>query len=386
MKKDEPIAPTGSRRWVWFSSPQSAEENRLSVLAIIETIFAIIFYIWLVLQGYTMHLLGAAFIVPLLLLKTPKSIEKGLELSQAKINRMKIFFDRALPPKIGRESAIRIPLLMVLSVPVITIIFLAAKVQATVMTVIHSPLKAVKAIPVNWWRIAGCTDSAHLPEAIPGAYRSEKSDIKYFGYILGGLVKGDYERSRITRRELILLAPASLFFVVALIFPSLLYRWSLKGSSVIYLPLVWATSGTLLERLKSLNDPFPRFRRWLGCIGIGIVSTKLLAPAIWSPAFPFLNEVDETGFLLLLIAPLTIPKWQVASAVNAMIAWVMLWTGYPLMRKAVNKSISVPAEMGFRTLGLASVVLSVYTIIILIYNIVEIQWNLEAIGDKWFPW
>ena len=65
--------------WKWHSTLESAEKYELSILAIFETIIAVIVYIMLAVNGLSIHLLAAVFIAPLLLLRTQQSVELGVE-------------------------------------------------------------------------------------------------------------------------------------------------------------------------------------------------------------------------------------------------------------------------------------------------------------------
>ena len=136
----------------------------------------------------------------------------------------------------------------------------------------------------------------------------------------------------------------------------------------------------------AIKDPFPTFRRWFGCLVIGVVTIKILIPMVSESIHPILLQIDATGFLTLLISPLSIPKRQIASAVNSIIAWGMLWFGFPILRKLDDRSLPIYIETLIRFVGTVSLILSLYTIAILIYNVATIQWSFASIGEKWFPW
>ncbi len=68
-----------SGRWVWWSSLESRERGQISVLACAETVFAVGLYWWIAIHFQThFHLLTSVFIAPLLLLRSPQSIEAGV--------------------------------------------------------------------------------------------------------------------------------------------------------------------------------------------------------------------------------------------------------------------------------------------------------------------
>lgn len=69
------------QRFVWWSSEQSYQEGRPSVLAMVEIALAIWLYWWLIPQwtGNNWHLLLSICVVPLLLFRSPQSIEQALD-------------------------------------------------------------------------------------------------------------------------------------------------------------------------------------------------------------------------------------------------------------------------------------------------------------------
>lgn len=68
------------KKWVWFSDENSRNNEIISILAIIETIIAVVFT-WFIAAKYDGYLVIIAIgVAPLLLLKTKKSIDKGIEL------------------------------------------------------------------------------------------------------------------------------------------------------------------------------------------------------------------------------------------------------------------------------------------------------------------
>ncbi len=75
---DEPpaIPPKG---WVWHSTLASRAADQISVLAVVETVLAIVLYWWIALRFEThWHLVSSVFIAPLLLLRSPESIDAGV--------------------------------------------------------------------------------------------------------------------------------------------------------------------------------------------------------------------------------------------------------------------------------------------------------------------
>jgi len=121
---------------------------------------------------------------------------------------------------------------------------LLGKVWATLTIFIASPWQSIKVIPNNWHRIVFCVDMFHPPELMPGIEGKKYADLtdpydlfrfgKWISNINDGLKKdwsGKYY-------ALFYLSLSPLIY-----FPALAYRWSLKSSCLVWLPLIWLTGG-----------------------------------------------------------------------------------------------------------------------------------------------
>jgi hypothetical protein len=75
-----PTPPALERGWVWHATLDSRKAGKISVLAAVETVLACACYWWVAFRFDThWHLLTSILIAPLLLLRSPESIEKGLD-------------------------------------------------------------------------------------------------------------------------------------------------------------------------------------------------------------------------------------------------------------------------------------------------------------------
>ena len=65
--------------WVWWSTEESFERGTISVLACAEVAAGIGLYWWLIPSWFetNLHLLISVFVAPLLLLRSPESVDKG---------------------------------------------------------------------------------------------------------------------------------------------------------------------------------------------------------------------------------------------------------------------------------------------------------------------
>ena len=69
--------PEAQPKWVWYSTPETAEARIVSVLACVETLVAMAIYAWVFVYVTKLHLLIAVCVAPFLLLRTPLSTELG---------------------------------------------------------------------------------------------------------------------------------------------------------------------------------------------------------------------------------------------------------------------------------------------------------------------
>ncbi|MEM7069698.1 MAG: hypothetical protein AAF478_12525, partial [Pseudomonadota bacterium] len=118
--------------------------------------------------------------------------------------------------------------------------------------------------------------------------------------------------------------------------------------------------------------------------------TILLACKLVSPTL--LTELDSTPFVKnvvnVFIVPDGIPKWQIVSIVNGLIALsITIYVFSVTINKDKFREIYVSANDWFVTsTRLVSSALSAYTVCILVYNIASIQWDLLPICEEWTPW
>lgn len=229
----------------------------------------------------TAHLTFAAAVAPLFLLRSKHSIEFALRHTTS--NRT-----ASLSPSPGLESsivqtylalialagvfALLLPIILYKGKPPLdiqgfatTLAFLTVAVSilvaltvytlapvfmriiATLNGLLASPAATVKGIPGNWWSQVLCLDSLHPPEVLPGSIDYERrqgyvSELQPFRFVLEKL------RIRLVGESLISWKRVSAPIYFALLAPYLLaaipayiYRFSLKGTSLLLAPMIWLT-------------------------------------------------------------------------------------------------------------------------------------------------
>lgn len=310
-----------TQSWHWYSTPKSALKLEVSVLALVETTFAVGIFIWLAINVSTIHIVLSACFAPFLLLRTQKSTNLALTYGEA-------VFEKALKPSswilFSLASSrwytfIITPPVMLILLIWLAFVLLGIRFVTTVIFVIGTPIKSIMAIPVNWWRIVGCVDSFHPPETLPG-YLARDDNNGWLAYevfvipfsVFSGVHYSKHLSEMKDIKGFLITFPVYFGMFIFFVLPAMAFRWSLKGSSVVYLPLIWivrtATRGDIGRRLIDIRDlSFHRLRRWFGLFVIAFVISKLFATKMWE----YLNATwfndDLFGFVTLFVAPTEIP-------------------------------------------------------------------------------
>jgi hypothetical protein len=200
---------------------------------------------------------------------------------------------------------------------------LLMRVVATLHGVCASPKHAINNISKNWWAQIACLDSAHPPEVLPGAILFEEKDkriseLQPYGYLLAQMYSirkeiGFYNRLKRT----VFVFATSLGYLTASI-PAYMFRWSIKGTSVLLLPLIWLVYDSQKAKpehiIKStfMKSLF-RVSTAICFIAIGVVSMKVLGAdfGLAEPLVRFLKENDYNESLLQLYIVDEVAIWQI---------------------------------------------------------------------------
>lgn len=234
------------------------------------------------------------------------------------------------------------------------------------------------AIPRNCSRVAFSLDFCFPPELLPDHRKANFDSVKR-GFRIQGITQ--------------VLA----IFLFPLFLPALLYRWSLKATSIIYAPLVFVAHSTFSEGtdLRTKLEPIKRgdlsrIRVLYGVAAIAAFLVKLVLMVKWSGFAAWWNGNPITEFLAVYVAPAEIPKWQVAQFANSALAiGAILFARHALLRYELGHPF--PDAPGKRILGFVSGlrwVLALYAIVCTGYITMRAarDWHLPALGEKWIPW
>ncbi len=422
--------------WVWHSSVESVRENRVSVLALIETIAAMIAYSVIALRYGTTHLVIAACVAPLLLLRTDRSTQLALRWARSVVARgtalatvawrkdMRVlplfgFWKTAMLCAAGSAIGaslshfsvdVQLSDFLWASLAVLLLPFIAVpagiRVFATVVSSAQNPLTTVAEIPQNWWRIVVATDSCFPPEVVPGAtstrgHRDGPLDPDCTLDPLSSLLSGFYNSWKARRSWLqgVLLLLGNGLITIALTVPAWLYRWSIKGTALIYLPLIYIVRSSQREsteeHLEDVRDRATfKLARAVGVLSIVVFAVRLMAALSWNELVGWWEQlpraIQRGADAYLNLNRVSIPIWMWASLANALLVWGLWIFADNMLTKHARSGEPIPdsVQTTLRSSLLARGALSIYTISCLLYTTAALVPTLDwpPLGSRLFPW
>ena len=347
-------------------------------LAIVETLLAIALVFYLSAHFNTLRWLAVAMCVsPLMLLRTEESTRLGIEW----FDIFQDWFPSVAynPQRHGFLWSVVLGLCWIfIGLPFGAFI---VRTTATIVAAIRGPARALHAIPSNWSRITLGIDSFLPPEIIPDhpelTFEALRSPLR--------------PSAPVAFRVLVSI------FAVPIFLPALLYRWSLKATSIIYAPLVFVAHSTFSEgkdlrtKLELIKrGDLSRIRVLYGIAAIAAFLVKLVLMAKWNGFSAWWNGNPITEFLAVYVAPAEIPKWQLAELANSLLAiGSMFFARHALLRSDLGHPF--PETPVKRLLGFVSGlrwVLALYAIVCTGYITMREarHWHLPALGERWIPW
>ncbi len=330
-----------------LSTPDSVEKNEPTLLAIAETLLAVAAY-WGIAWFFDTHahLLLSISVAPLLLLRSPESTEKGVRWFAAYWNDETEITPKDTPGRfwgivllsgvigaacayvlantflVGHEGwalfvramavgmagwmiaftiagavavavagagAVEKFAILFFGIPIAIGVWLRSLTVRVLATLRH-PLRGLWALPGNWRRILWALDAHHAPELVPGLAAHDDNAL----FSLPGIVEEIRDGDWFDRLVFSLFLP--IWFL-----PGLLYRWSLKSTCWLYLPLIYLGGGLGRPHTpKEKRDLVARLyrsrlegsRRWLaiGVLASALITTALNHPALQGPIRDALSE------------------------------------------------------------------------------------------------
>lgn len=357
-----------------YSTPQSAEDGEVSLLAIVETILASGFSIYVAFRwNVVAHIAIGAAVAPLLMLRTPESTKLGFDL-----------FER-----IGGRFAGSVDLIVALGLPFVGPF---VRIAATILGVRRNPRTSLLAIPSNWRRQCFSVDSSHPPEIVPGSEVGQKrwaltrAREGLPGHSWREFL-GEFRRSKGLLG--VGLGVLAMIYVLGVLYsPALLYRWSFKATAIVWLPLVWVTTASLqkglelkvwLKQIKE-DDEIEKLRRKWSAFVLGVLGLKYLHITGWISAQPILDKIPDGKLETFYLIPEALPWWQIASGFNALLTFGLLFVASSALPRV---SMTPPkwergSKMSVEAASWMRGMLSWYSILAVIYI-----FGVESLGLTW---
>jgi hypothetical protein len=292
---------------VLVSSPTSVRCGRPSLLAVVETIAASGISAWFAWKyQFIEHIVIASALAPFLLLRTRLS-------TRYTIRVINILEERNF------GFLFLIPLIKIISF---------------IRVFLRYPLLSIQVIPGNFYRYTATIDFFVAPQVIPGAEEIVLSKIvphKGVADVLDGyeIVKALFGifTSGAPLFYLILIGPVVLGVLIPGILLAFSFRLSIKSSAWLWLPLLWVIRQSrpgpeAMDRIE-LNTAQPWTKLVLTYsifVILGFTLKLVLLYEVWR--FENLSWLGPLGILATrLVAPAELPLWQVAAALNGVLAW-----------------------------------------------------------------
>jgi len=388
----------------WHSTPESIQQGKPSILAILETLTAIVVSLLIAYHINSVRYIAVgACIAPLLLLRTEKSSQLALYWSEKFFKLLfSTYFDifnvKDTMSSKGIKKRIFILISLILHLILIISIFFI-KIFTTTIIVIRYPLNTLNYFSFNWRQIVLCTDFYTIPELIPGLEIIDKERKSFFIYrfsILSevvNIVVNDYRRKSSLRP--VYAKILNIFTILFFLFPCYIYRWSLKSTSLIWSPLVWILreppSGNLSFRLDQITKAaIYRASRYYSFFVIIIFSIKMYIWVAWQQIAETWQKIPGINTLNAYLVPQEIPLWHLCAVANALGAWLIYFMADWFLQKYRHEQL-VPENLIEKVIHIHTTIarpLSFYTIACSLYITVNLGLRMKwpPLGAKLFPW
>lgn len=301
-----------------YSTPQSALNQEITKLAIIESIAAIGLYVAIGAYLGTFRYLAAAVIfAPLMLFRTEVSAEWGFKIYERSLNKLdeNEFLNR-LPP-VGRSIA------KMLITPAVGT---SLRIVATVYWAVRRPLQTLGDTPQNWLRQCLCTDFVHPPELVPLEAAKGSSNIPTFL----GFLEVLRDEPEFSSRAVLIIA-ASPFILLGWV-PSIVYRISFKATALAYTPFIWAAHATLRSQLpvktrleRITKGELEKVRRGFSWIIVTTLVAKFALLFTWVDRAYVESKFPSQKFVANFVILDGWPWWQITLGTDAVLTFVLLF-------------------------------------------------------------
>ncbi len=394
----------------FYSSKDSLKRGEITWLAIIETILAMSVSIGIAIYFDTLiHIAIGSILSVFLLLQSRSSVEKG---------RKKYY--SIFPEKKGRVKGSIVTLFLIYAV----VRSLIIRITAT----LSHPIEGFKNIPKNWSKIVLCTDLTSPLELVPNTETARNfinrktiftvegiskllltttkfnvlfDTLIFIGFcMLNYFILFDEATDRVSGTIIAGIAYILSVYLIGLLSASVLrvfvfaYRFSLKSTAIVWLPMIFTIQRPLDENtpvIERLNDPNTQslsklVRIFSAIILILFVSKLFILPNI----IGWWNSLPTSAILNVFVMPNKIHPWHIAAVTNSLItifSYIFLFSPATHYVESGKWSESF-VNKWYQILGLVRGTLSTYSIIVGIYLVSAATVNSQWPDFDWdpFPW
>ena len=397
-----------------YSTSESAEQGEISALAIVETLVAMSLTIWIAVRYQTVvHVAISGCIAPFLLLRTQASTKLALSWFEESGIGDRVFMSAMrLFQRLGglkEQNSLLKNFRWTLTIPIHTPSFLAcvaslqvARVAATVFAMVSEPTTALRAVAANWRRVALATDVCCSPEVLPGIETNACSGI------LSVLRFRVWMKS--TREDLNWKKPVSFFRccvfspgAFALFYlPSILYRLSLKSTSLLYMPFMFVIRSHIgedlsaKERIHDIKFGATEQLQWHYAVIVVIANSAALL-ALFANIAVLNNAIESGGPMIALLCDLFLPTngqqltlkaWHIARFANAAIViGLLLYADKAERRLDSGRWTENEVTTTFEIVRQVQLVLALYTTFCALSRFIQfaLDAKLPPVGFEFLP-
>ena len=280
---------------------------------------------------------------------------------------------------------------------------LIIKILATLASFFSHLPELILVIPYNFYKYVFTVDLFLSPQVVPEA--DQIYDLDKYPTILSEFNNVyDIPKFLITSATETTLVGKTIgmFCVMLVLIPIILlsfsFRFAIKSTAILWLPLLWLIyqsrpGESVINRMDyHLHTPwYIMTLMYSGFVVLGGALKIALYIGVWR--FINLQSFGPVGELATrLVAPTELPGWQIASFINALLAWAFGFWAVPQLRAHAKHSTEARSEASLRReyTGFQAVrtTLSLYSIACTFYIAASTAWQTEwpAIRFVIFPW
>jgi hypothetical protein len=348
-----------------------------------------------------LHLAISITLAPLLLLRSKESISIGLE-TASNIKSTKLSLEYRSEKYFSGICLALWALVVLFSIRIYAIYKAFCKIG----------LNIVFNIPTNWRSIALCTDLCFPPEAIAGienrSFEVEDGD-GLREITVASLVhklKNDHSKRSFLKKNFRVLVYGLVF--LCLFIPSIILRWSLKSSSIVYLPFIYFSKDVYspqtkpLDRVKAIVESKLSLIWSIFGVWIGLTILPIFVASFYKTTIDvYCNNIVFYEFLNFFTFTPKIERWNIARLVCATLTIILFCialfrlsqlTDETKISSKNSKSSFLDSIINIITMIRATnVVYLVFCTAIVVWGIVvnidfsSIQIVMPEIGKSWIP-